>query len=39
MQMIKVVTKEIEIMKQIKHENVVNYITNFKCKGRWYIVL
>ena len=34
-----VVEKEINIMKGLKHKNIVEYKTDFRHKGEWYIVL
>lgn len=33
------VKKEIAIMKDLKHKNIVQYIQDFREKGDWYIVL
>ena len=33
------VKKEIAIMKDLKHKNIVQYIQDFREKGEWYIVL
>ena len=33
------VKKEIEIMKDLKHKNIVLYKTDFRENGDWYIVL
>ena len=33
------VKKEINIMKELKHKNIVQYYDDFREKGEWYIVL
>lgn len=33
------VKKEIAIMKDLRHKNIVQYINDFRDKGEWYIVL
>lgn len=33
------VKKEIEIMKELNHKNIVQYIDDFRHKMEWYIVL
>lgn len=33
-----VVQNEIDLLKKVRHKNIVNYITDFKEKGKWYIV-
>lgn len=32
------VRNEIELIKKINHKNLVKYVTDFKEKGKWYIV-
>jgi serine/threonine protein kinase len=33
------VKKEITIMKELKHKNIVQYKEDFRDKGEWYIIL
>lgn len=33
-----VVQNEINLLKRVPHKNIVGYVTDFKEKGKWYIV-